>query len=144
MTTPVAITLTSLGAQSDSPTATTPAVDGSPFADILALLSQPGNKQALLQNLQASLDGDAKGPQSALLGRLSQLDAQQRQTLLEQLRTATPDGVTPCPMPPLPCCRRQPRRRTPLALPTWTRPVHSKPSPPCWPCCRRALTRLAR
>ncbi|WP_370556429.1 hypothetical protein NMD86_06135 [Edwardsiella tarda] len=62
MTTPVAITLTSLGAQSDSPTATTPAVDGSPFADILALLSQPGNKQALLQNLQASLDGDAKGP----------------------------------------------------------------------------------
>ncbi|WP_370558339.1 hypothetical protein [Edwardsiella tarda] len=102
MTTPVAITLTSLGAQSDSPTATTPAVDGSPFADILALLSQPGDKQALLQNLQASLDGDAKGPQSALLGRLSQLDAQQRQTLLEQLRTATPDGVTPCPMPPCP------------------------------------------
>ncbi|WKS82357.1 hypothetical protein NHU85_06180 [Edwardsiella tarda] len=102
MTTPVAITLTSLGAQSDSPTATTPAVDGSPFADILALLSQPGNKQALLQNLQASLDGDAKGPQSALLGRLSQLDAQQRQTLLEQLRTPTPDGVTPCPMPPGP------------------------------------------
>lgn len=101
MTTPVAITLTSLGAQSDSPTATTPAVDGSPFADILALLSQPGNKQALLQNLQASLDGDAKGPQSALLGRLSQLDAQQRQTLLEQLRTATPDGVTPLPDAPL-------------------------------------------
>ncbi|MGY0155565.1 flagellar hook-length control protein FliK [Edwardsiella tarda] len=98
MTTPVAITLTSLGAQSDSPTAAaTPAVDGSPFADILALLSQPGNKQALLQNLQASLDGDAKGPQSALLGRLSQLDAQQRQALLEQLRTATPEGVTPLP-----------------------------------------------
>ncbi|WP_370556806.1 hypothetical protein [Edwardsiella tarda] len=103
MTTPVAITLTSLGAQSDSPTAAaTPAVDGSPFADILALLSQPGNKQALLQNLQASLDGNAKGPQSALLGRLSQLDAQQRQALLEQLRTATPEGVTPCPMPPRP------------------------------------------
>lgn len=101
MTTPVAITLTSLGAQSDSPTATTPTVDGSPFADILALLSQPGDKQALLQNLQASLDGDAKGPQSALLGRLSQLDAQQRRTLLEQLRTATPDGVTPLPDAPL-------------------------------------------
>lgn len=101
MTTPVAIRLTSLGAQSDSPTATTPTVDGSPFADILALLSQPGDKQALLQNLQASLDGDAKGPQSALLGRLSQLDAQQRQTLLEQLRTATPDGVTPLPDAPL-------------------------------------------
>ncbi|QPR27505.1 flagellar hook-length control protein FliK [Edwardsiella hoshinae] len=99
MTTPVAITLTALSAPSDTPTTTASAVEGSPFADILALLSQPASKQALLQSLQSSagVNVDAQGLPSALLGRLSQLDAQQRQTLLSQLRAPTHDGVTPLP-----------------------------------------------
>ncbi|ACY84982.1 flagellar hook-length control protein FliK [Edwardsiella piscicida] len=83
MTTPVAITLNTASASTDSPAAD--AGDGFPFADILALISQPGSKQALIQALQQPEGQTPTGPHSALLSRLSQMSATQRQALLASL-----------------------------------------------------------
>ncbi|ACR69596.1 flagellar hook-length control protein FliK [Edwardsiella ictaluri] len=83
MTTPVAITLNTASASTDSPAAD--AGDGFPFADILALISQPGSKQALIRALQQPEGQIPTGPHSALLSRLSQMSATQRQALLASL-----------------------------------------------------------
>lgn len=80
MTTPVAITLNTASASTDSPAAD--ADDGFPFADMLALINPPGSKQALIQTLQQSEGQAPTGPHGALLNRLSQMSQAQRQALL--------------------------------------------------------------
>ncbi|AIJ06617.1 MULTISPECIES: flagellar hook-length control protein FliK [Edwardsiella] len=93
MTTPVAITLNTASASIDSPAAD--AGDGFPFADILALISQPGSKQALIQALQQPEGQTPTGPHSALLSRLSQMSATQRQALLASLENQRDQRLDP-------------------------------------------------